>query len=113
MSRSAELRLRFLAAFWKELLIVWPILSGLIVAQLSLGILIGFIQDWTIGASVYFTFVTGLTIGFGDLVPSRPLARVAAVAIGFIGILLTGLIAAVGVSSLQIATKDRDSPDSK
>jgi hypothetical protein len=104
------MRRRFLVAFWRELLIIWPILSGLVGAQLLLGVLIGFMEKWTIDSSVYFTFVTGLTIGFGDLVPSRLLTRVAAVVIGFIGVLLTGLIAALGVSALQVASGDRDIP---
>jgi hypothetical protein len=57
------------------------------------------------GDAAYFTFVTGLTIGYGDLVPVRMLARVIAVAIGLCGILLTGLIAAIGVRALQAATE--------
>ena len=84
---STRLRRQFLAAFWRELLIIWPILSGLVAIQLMLGVLIGLVEGWPIGASAYFTFVTGLTIGYGDFVPSRPLTRVATVLIGFIGIL--------------------------
>ena len=51
-----------------------------------------------------FTFVTGLTIGYGDLVPARSGTRLMAVLIGFSGILLTGLVAAVGVRAVQEAT---------
>jgi hypothetical protein len=113
VSPSAKLRRRFLVAFWKELLTIWPILSVLVVAQLMLGMVVGYLEDWAIGASAYFTFITGLSIGFGDLVPSRPLTRIATVMIGFIGILLTGLIAAMGVRALQLATEasgDSDPP---
>ena len=42
------------------------------------------------GDAAYFTFVTGLTIGYGDLVPVRMLARVIAVAIGSCGICRQG-----------------------
>ena len=42
-------------------------------------------------------FVTGLTIGYGDLVTVRLITREIAVMIGLIGILLTGLVAAIGV----------------
>jgi hypothetical protein len=59
-----------------------------------------------VGDAVYFTFVTGLTIGYGDLVPERLLARLIALMIGFIGILLTGLVAALGVRALQDTTGD-------
>jgi Ion channel len=66
-ARNAELRRRFLLAFWRELLVVWPILSGLIAVQLGLGLLVGYLEGWRISEAAYFTFVTGLTIGYGDL----------------------------------------------
>ncbi len=101
MPSRAELRRRFLAELWKELRVVWPILSALLGTQVALGLIIGWIEGWPMGNSLYFTFVTGLTIGYGDLVPSRFTSRVLAVAIGFVGILLAALIAAVGVRALN------------
>lgn len=102
--RPAEMRRRFLAAFCRELLVVWPILSGLVGVQLALGMLVGYLERWPVGDAAYFTFVTGLTIGYGDLTPTRLTARAIAVVIGLIGILLTGLVAALAVSALQAAT---------
>src|ERR1700741_1320462 len=92
MRESAELRWRFLAALWKELRVGWPVLSGLVGAQLVLGMLVGYFEGWRVSDSAYFTFVTGLTIGYGDLVPVRLATRLIAVGIGFSGILLTGLV---------------------
>ncbi len=86
--------------------VVWPILSGLALAQLVLGMAIGYFEKWTIGDAAYFTFVTGLTIGYGDLAPLRFIARLLAVLIGFIGIMMSGLIAAIGVRALQAATEE-------
>ena len=63
-------------------------------------------ERWSVGDAAYFTFVTGLTIGYGDLVPKRLITRLIALIIGFIGILLTGLFAALGVRALQIATEN-------
>lgn len=107
MVRPVELRRRFLLALWMELRVIWPILSELIVVQLALGIFVGYLEGWSASDATYFTFVTGLTIGYGDLVPVRLGARLIAVAIGFSGILLTGLVAAVGVRALQLATGDQ------
>ena len=100
IARSAELRWRFLWALWMELRIVWPILSSLVVMQLAPGSIVGYLEGWRIGDATYFTFVTGLTIGYDDLVPLRFSTRLIAVVIGFSGVLLTGLVAAVGVSAL-------------
>jgi hypothetical protein len=103
--RPAELRRRFLSALWWELQVVWPILSGLVVIQLALGLIVGYREGWSINDAAYFTFVTGLTIGYGDLVPAYFGTRLIAILIGFIGILLTGLVAAVGVRALSKATE--------
>ncbi len=82
---------------------VWPVSSGLVSLQLCLGLLVGYVEGWRIGDAMYFTFVTGLTIGYGDLVPSHLATRLIAVVVGFSGILLTGLVAAVGFRALQEA----------
>ena len=103
MTRKSEMRWLFLRTVWLEVGIVWPIFSGLIAVQLGLGLLIGFLEDWSVGDAAYFAFVTGLTIGYGDLTPTHPFARVFALAIGLIGIVLTGLIAAIAVGALQVA----------
>jgi hypothetical protein len=107
LTRPVELRRRFLAEFWLELRIVWPILSGLLGFQLALGLLVGFVEKWPIRDAAYFTFVTGLTIGYGDLVPKTFVSRLISILIGFTGILLTGLVAALGVRALQVAARDQ------
>ena len=99
-----QVRRRFLVALWQALLVVWPIVSGLVALQLLLGAFVSLLQGWPLGDALYFTFVTALTIGYGDLVPKGFLARLIAMVIGFTGILLTGLVAAVGVRALQLAT---------
>ncbi|MGO4837419.1 potassium channel family protein, partial [Rhizobiaceae sp. 2RAB30] len=53
-----------------------------------------------------FTFVTGLTIGYGDLTPKHLGARLLALVIGFAGIVLTGLVAAVAVHALRATDRD-------
>ena len=106
MTPPALLRRRFLRALWREVRVIWPILSGILIIQLGLGALIGRLEAWPIGDAAYFTFVTGLTIGYGDLVPTRVITRLLAVLIAFCGILLTGLVAAVGVQALNAARRD-------
>ena len=85
--------------------VVWPILSILLGVMAALGTVIGLLEDWSLGDGLYFAFVSGLTIGYGDLVPKSAMARTLAISIGFTGILLTGLVAAVGVQALQAALR--------
>jgi hypothetical protein len=97
------LRRRFYAAFWSGLRIVWPVLSILLLMMAGLGITVAVVERWPLTEGLYFAFVSGLTIGYGDLVPKAPLARVLAIAIGLTGIVLAGLVAAVGVHALHKA----------
>jgi hypothetical protein len=85
--------------------VVWPILSGVIALMVLLGAAIGWREHWSLGDSLYFAFVSGLTIGYGDLVPKHPLSRTLAVCIGFSGIILTGLVAALAVRALERSLK--------
>jgi hypothetical protein len=94
----------FFVALLRQLAVVWPILSGALLVMAGLGLLIGFVEGWRFGDALYFTFVTGLTIGYGDLTPHHAASRLLAIAIGFAGLVLTGLVAAVIVQALRETT---------
>jgi hypothetical protein len=47
------------------------------------------IEGRSVGDAWSVTFVTGLTIGYGDIVPRQPLARALAIGIGVSGLFLT------------------------
>ena len=81
-------------------------LSGVFVAMVGPGLLIGQIEGWRLDDALYFTFVTGLTIGYGDLTPRHVMSRLLAVVIGLAGIVLTGLVAAVSVEALRATARD-------
>ena len=102
---NAVVRRRFGMFLWKKLQIVWPILSVLALIQALLGVFAGFVEGWSFGDSLYFTFVTGLTIGYGDFVPKHFLSRLSAIAIALDGIVVMGLIAAVSVRALEETAK--------
>jgi len=74
--------------------------SGLVGFQLAFGAVIGLLERRSVSESIYFTFVTALTIGYGDLAPKRISTRMIALAVAFSGILLTALVAAIGVRLL-------------
>jgi hypothetical protein len=90
--------------------VVWPILSLLLVIIAGLGMIVGHIEDWQPLEGIYFAFVTGLTVGYGDLVPKYQISRILAVGIGFTGVLLTAIFAAVSVRALQDAVSESTSP---
>lgn len=96
----------FFLALAQQLRVVWPILSGILLAMVGSGLLVGRIESWRVDEALYFTFVTGLTIGYGDFAPQHFSARLLAVAIGFAGVVLSGLVAAVSVQALRATDRE-------
>ena len=103
-----SMRRRFFVSIGHAIYVTWPVLSIILAIQVGLGLLIGFLEGWPVGDAVYFTLITGLTIGYGDLVPRQALARVLAIGIGVCGLFLTGLIAGIAVYAMRTALGDRD-----
>src|SRR6185295_11037439 len=94
-------RRRFFSELWSGLKLAWPILSGLLASIAALGVAIALLEGWTWPEGIYFAFVSGLTIGYGDLVPKQPLSRCLAIVIGLTGVLLVALVAAIAVRALS------------
>ena len=65
-----------------------------------------FLKDGVLGKEFYFAFITGLTIGYGDLAPRQSLTQLLAVVIGFSGVLLTGLVAALAVKAIYAVPRE-------
>jgi len=105
---SRMMRHDFAAGLLVGLRVVWPVLSALLAIIVALGVVIGVIEGWSVQESIYFAFVSGLTIGYGDLAPKTLLTRVLAILIGVCGVLVTALVAAVAVKALTAVHGDGD-----
>jgi hypothetical protein len=103
---SRTLRRNFVAGLLTGLRVVWPILSVLLGLIVALGLVAGLLEGWSVHESIYFAFVSGPTIGYGDLAPKSLLTRALAILIGVCGVLLTALVAAIAVKALTAATDD-------
>ena len=64
------------------------------------------IENLPFGETLYFTFITGLTIGYGDIVVKTPLARLLAVLLGLIGIIFTGIMVAGAIRAVEKSLDD-------
>ena len=102
------LRRRFLGGMLRGVRVVWPVLSILVGLMIALGLIVGLREGWSIQESIYFAFISGLTIGYGDLVPKLLLTRTLAIVIGLCGVLVTAILAAVAVRALTEATEKRE-----
>ncbi len=93
--------LTFLHYVYRSIKFVWPIFSSLLIMMILLGQVIGVREGWTIGDSFYFTFITGFTIGYGDITPHYPLTKLLAIILAGVGFLFTGVLVAIAVESLR------------
>lgn len=70
---------------------------GLIIAALSLWV--GHKEGWSPGDSLYFGFVTALTIGYGDFRPTRGATKFIAIVLGIVGLITSGILIAIAVQA--------------
>ena len=95
----------------KYLYFVRHVLLGFLVLLLLGAVAIAYFEDLGFGDSVYFSFITGLTVGYGDIEPVTAMGRVVSIAIAFVGLLFSGLTVAVATRALAAAAKDFEEQD--
>lgn len=82
-----------------------PVLIFLILVIVGLGQHIGRKEGWSRIDALYYSFITATTVGYGDFRPNTNRCKLLAVAIAFVGLLLTGILVGIGVNALQYAFK--------
>ncbi|MEZ5571279.1 MAG: potassium channel family protein [Halioglobus sp.] len=102
--------LTFLKVFLAILYLISPILLALCTAIVILGIIVGRHENWSRFNSVYWTFITAFTVGYGDFRPSKKLSKILAIAIAWLGVMFSGVIVAVTVASTTTAFKAHINP---
>jgi voltage-gated potassium channel len=92
---------RFLTNFLRVVRHFQAIFVSLFLINFVGALVISLAENLRYGDALYFTFVTGLTIGYGDIVVKTALGRSVALFLGFIGILFTGLVIAAAVEAVR------------
>ena len=95
----------FIQMFSIALLYVAPLLISLMLIIVILGHIVGKLEGWSKPDSLYYSFITATTVGYGDFRPSKKMAKFLAVIIAFIGLVFTGILVAVAIHSATHAFK--------
>ena len=98
--------IRFNTHFWKAIWRIRSVIASLILIIIIGAFLISTIEQLPLSESLYFSFITGLTIGFGDIVATTATGRIISILLGVTGILFSGLVVAAAVYALQRAVQD-------
>ena len=91
----------FTSHFFRAVWHVKSVFLALIALIMAGAVAISVIEKIPFSDALYFAFVTGLTIGYGDIVMKTSGGRLIALMIGLIGILFTGLMVAVLVYAVR------------
>ena len=87
--------------FFRAVWTVKTVILALIALVVAGAAAVTLVEKMPFADTLYFAFVTGLTIGYGDIVVKTPFGRLVAILIGFVGILFTGLMVAVLVYAVR------------
>lgn len=98
--------LSFVRAFLLRLWLTAPLLLSIALAIAVIGQIAGKREGWTRLESLYWSFVTATTVGYGDFHPVKTTSRLLAILIALLGLTLTGIIVALAVNAATVALTD-------
>ena len=94
-----QFTLMFLELFYYGLLLTAPILFFLALLVVVLGQIAGKLESWGRGETLYWSFITATTVGYGDYRPLNRLSRFLSVMIAFCGVIFTGIFVSIAIAS--------------
>ncbi len=103
-----DFTITFLKYYWVGIQFTSPVLSALVVFIALLGYFVGRLEGWSRIDTFYYSCITATTVGYGDFPPRRNRSKLFAILIAFSGLLLTGIIVAIGLNALTYTFKNTD-----
>jgi len=98
-----EFTVEFVGTFLVGLFYAAPVLLFLIALIAFIGQMIGRREGWNKIDSLYYAFITATTVGYGDFRPARNFGKLFAIVIALVGLLLTGIVVAIGIRAASMA----------
>ena len=96
----------FVRHLFQMLLFVRGVLLTLVLILLAFALITAEVDNVSLPDALYLTFITALTVGYGDIVPTTGVTRVISVLTGFIGVVFVGLVVAVSTRALELAVEE-------
>ena len=94
-----DFTLNFIEHFIHGIFLTLPLLFFFALLIVVMGQIVGRLESWTRFDSLYWSFITAFTVGYGDIRPSRKHSKIMALLIALMGIMFTGIIVAITVST--------------
>jgi len=100
-----EITAEFLRLFLRGLYFTSPLLLLLLLIIVLLGQIAGRHEAWSKFDAFYWSFITAITVGYGDFHPRKRLSKGLAILIALVGIIFTGIIVAIALHAAQTSFK--------
>ena len=98
-----DFSITFFQLFFWGMFLGAPILSVLCVLISGFGLIVGRMEKWNAFDSLYWAYITALTVGYGDIRPTKKSSKSISIIIAWCGIMFTGLLVAIAVKSASSA----------
>ncbi len=89
--------------FINGLVLAWPLLFSMALGIILFGLLVGYRESWGHFDSIYWSFITATTVGYGDIRPLKRLSKTLAIFIALQGMIFTGIMVALAINAAQIS----------
>lgn len=83
-----------------------PLLLSFALFIIIIGLIAGYRESWNRLDSLYWSFITATTVGYGDIRPTRPLTKILSIVIAFAGLVFTGIVVALAINAATVAFKE-------
>lgn len=93
-----ELTITFVKLFFLGARLIMPLLLFLCFFIVVLGQIVGLIEGWKRFDSFYWSFITALTVGYGDIKPLKRKSKTLSILIALLGIMFNGIVVALTVA---------------
>lgn len=108
LSTRLHLFTEFVRSFLSHVARVREVIATLILLILIGAFIFSVAERISFMDSVYFAFVTALSVGYGDISPNTSLGRFLSICIGLIGMLFIGITVAIANRALAATVKKHE-----
>lgn len=94
---------QFIKYFYYGLGLAAPLLIFLAMLIVVMGQVVGQRESWSRFDSLYWSFITATTVGYGDIRPLQKLSKSISILIALTGMIFTGIIVALAINAASIS----------
>jgi len=106
-----DFTLTFIKLFLYGVVLASPLIIFFMVIITILGLIVGKKESWGKLESIYWSFITATTVGYGDITPVQKISKVLSIVIAFLGLILAGIIVALAVHAATVSLAEHHNVD--